>query len=803
MKRQRPTEFILPALVALLMAVAVLAGSAAAADPAEGLPVLRIVFEAPPQTDIESARQAVRSREGDPYEAALVQSDIAAISALGRYSRVVSRAEFAPGGVVLVYELRPLPEVRAVRFEGDTAYAEKELLELTRVTPGHAADPYKLKLDLESLRAFYREKGRLFASVEQTLEEDGEGREADVVYTIAAGPFLRIESVRFEGNTAISSKELRKFMYSVPPHRLGSFRPKRYDPVLLRSDIAVIREAFRRKGYLDATAGHEVTFDEAKERGYIVIRIRQGERYEVDSVAFEGATLFDDEDFLAIMETHAGGIFSREVLGRDILAIEQLYGRQGYIKVAISPETAFLRDEPRVRLTVRIDEGPVCFVNRVLIRGNWRTKDHVIRRDVFLLPGDRVDVDNVNKTERHLTNTGLFQSSSPETGERPVRVRFLDTTEEDRVDAVVEVSEGPMGYASLSAGYSSGGGFMGLLSLSLVNFDALDYPRHWRDLRVTDWQAFGGGGQSLTLSLSPGTVYRDYRISWLNPRVWDSPYHVGFDAYLHDYFWSGFFDTHRKGVALRAGRRLFEDFSVTLIPRVENVDITDVDAGAPPDAFAARGSHDRRSIEIILTYDRRDNIFLPTQGYTLSASIESAGTFLGGDVDIIRESFKAQKWWTVWEHPGWGKQVFSLGARVQAVDGTPRKDVPIFERFFLGGLGAVRGFRSSRAGPVDPGTGKHIGGEYFGVASAEYSVPVYRDITRAVAFLDAGVLEQSLSDFDSGSIRMSAGGGFRIRIPQLGMQEVPITLYLAFPIRKQSTDRLEAFSFNIGTGFAF
>ena len=805
MKRQQPAESILtgaiPILVTLLVAAAVLADSAFAADPAEGLPIHRILFDASPEADVERARQTVRSREGDPYRAAVVQDDLAALSALGRYSRVAARTEIAPQGVVLIYELRPLAAVRAVRFDGDTALPEKDLLEKTRVKPGDVADPYRLKLDLESLRAYYREKGYLFASVEQALADAEEDLETDVVYTIAAGPLLRIESVRFEGNEAISAKELRKLMYSVRPARPYWNRPSRYDPVLLRSDLGAIREAFRRKGYLDATVGHELTFDEAKERAYVIIRIRQGDRYEVESLAFEGATLFDDEALLATAETRAGGVFSPEVLDADILAIERLYGRQGYIKAVISPETTFLRDEPRVRLTLRIEEGPMCFVNRVLIRGNWRTKDHVIRRDVFLLPGEQVDVDNVEKTTRHLTNTGLFKSPSPERGEPAVRVHFLDTAKEDEVDIDIEVSEGPLGVAVLGASYGSGVGLVGDLKLSLVNFDALDYPKDWQDLR--HGQAFTGGGQALTLSLSPGTVYRDYRVSWFNPRVWDSPYHVGFDAYLHDYVWSGFFDTHRKGVALRVGRRFLEDFSVTLVPRVENVKISDVDAGAPPDAFAARGSHDRRSLEMVLSYDRRDNIFLPTKGHKLSASIESAGTFLGGDVDIFRETFEAQKWWTVWEHPGWGRQVFSLGARAAAVDATQKKDVPIFERFFLGGMGSVRGFRSQRAGPVDPATGKHVGGEYLGLMSAEYSVPVNRDFIRAVAFLDAGALEQSLSDFDSRSIRMAAGGGFHIRIPQLGMQKVPITLYLAFPIRKQSSDKLETFSFNFGTGFAF
>ena len=320
-------------------------------------------------------------------------------------------------------------------------------------------------------------------------------------------------------------------------------------------------------------------------------------------------------------------------------------------------------------------------------------------------------------------------------------------------------------------------------------------------------EAFSGDGQEFTISVSPGTIYNDYRLGWTNPSVWDSPYSVGFDLYLHDYDWSDFYTEQHVGGSVTVGRRFFNDLTVSLTPRCEWVTIKDLDDTAPADAVKEDGRHQVRSLALGVTYDRRNNLLLTSAGYRLSASAELVGTVFGGDVDAVRETFEARKWWTLYEARGWGqyflkgKHILNVGATAGAIEGTTADYVPIYERFFVGGLGSLRGFEARRIGPVDDVFHKQIGGQYMLMANAEYEIPIIGAYFRFVMFVDTGSL--GFTGGDMGDFRVGAGGGIRLRLPIPGFQRIPISLYLASPVLKRSYDQSEIFSFQMGTGFAF
>ena len=312
--------------------------------------------------------------------------------------------------------------------------------------------------------------------------------------------------------------------------------------------------------------------------------------------------------------------------------------------------------------------------------------------------------------------------------------------------------------------------------------------------------AFSGGGQTLNVSLTPGYDYQDYRLGWLNPAVWDTPYSVGFDVYARKTSWPEYYDEERVGGSFSVGRTFFRDLGVSLTPRSERVSISAVDANAPQEAKDAAGNYLRNSLGLAAAYDRRDNKFFTTSGYRVEASVEMAGTALGGDINLMRETIEGRRWWTVAEPEGWGKHVLSMGSRFGFLQRT-RGDIPIFERFFMGGLDSLRGFAVHRAGPVDAASGRQTGGDFLFLGSAEYEIPVVRDYVRAVAFVDTGSLGDKTPQF--GSLRVSAGGGFRLRIPVMGMQRVPVCFYVAKPIRSRPGDEEELVSYTVGTMFGF
>ena len=762
----------------------------------EGLEIRKIELDVPPAADLARFRETIRTHEGDAYDSRAIQDDISALYKLGGFADVRADTEPLDGGLRLIFRLRRIPKIREIRFHGNIVLSEKKLRELLQTRVGRPASPYLLKADVKTLRDHYHKRGYRFAEIRQETRSHDDG--VALLFHIEAGAKLRVEAVQFEGNDAVSDRELRKVMLWTKAWSLLD-RVGKFDPLLLSDDLAAAREVVRGKGYLDATVGHELLFDDAKQRLYIIVHIDQGPLYRLKQIEFQGTNVLQPDELRAVTKLQEGEPFSRNQLEQDLEALKALYGRNGYAKARIRAERMFSEDEPVLTLRFAVEEGPLCYVNKVMIRGNWRTKDHVIRRDVSLLPGDILNTDEIEKSERRLTNTGLFFQRDPELAfDTPVKIFTFDTEFENRRDVIVEVTEGGAGAVMLGAGWNSNIGLVGNISLTLRNFDALDYPTSWREF--ANGLAWTGGGQKLTLSLSPGLDYNDYRLGWFNPSVYDSPYATGFTLYLTDFSWAQYYDEGRRGVSFTVGRRFSDELSVALTPTLEDVDISNLATSAPPAAFAARGSHDRRTLALSVAYDKRDNFLMPTTGYKLAASTEMGGTLLGGDVDFMHERFEARRWWTVWNQPDRGKHVVTCGGEIGLLQSTGSGSVPIFDRLFIGGIGSLRGFQSRRVGPVDPTVLRQIGGEYMALFNVEYSAPLYNDYLRAVTFLDTGTLTRSASDLSMNNVRAAMGFGFLIKPPQF---QIPIGLYFAMPLKKKGHDKREAISFNIGTAFEF
>jgi len=769
------------------------------AEELAGRPIVEIRIEAPPTADLARIRAAIRTREGDAYDEESVRRDLRALLALGDIAPTTRvEPEATDGGVRLIFRVDLRPRVARIRLEsgGPLPVSESKIKERLGVREGSFADPYRLKVDLQSLRSLLREEGYAFAEVSQDVRPIEEG--VEVVYRIAAGHRVKLREVRFEGNQDIPERDLRAVMVSV--ERDWLFGARRFDPALIERDLDAIRETVRRRGFLDATVEHELRYDEDRRGARLIVRIRQGPLYRISRILVKGAQTIPTPEILGAMSLHEGDPFSRDALDRDIEAIRSLYGRRGYIRARIEPVPTVDETRPEVSLVLEIEENLLYHVRNVVIRGNRITKDHVIRRDVALAPGDVADASGLDDTVRRLRRTGLF-APSPESGKEAVRAEFLDTEEPGLADLLVEVVEGERGTVSVGLGWNSDLGAVGNLTLHLNNFDALDLPTGWRDF--ISGGAWLGGGQELTLSLSPGSEYSEYQFTWTEPRLMDSDYSLSLSAYLRNFFWEDHYHEARTGGSVTVGRRFGEYWRAALTGRVERVHVGHLSDNAPGDAVSARGGHWLHTLELSLAHDTRDDIFLTTSGHRVEGAVEMAGTILGGDVDYLRETIEARQWWTVFTQKNGLKHVVSVGGEVGLMQTTSSDSVPIFQRFFMGGLATPRGFEYRGAGPADPVFGEQIGGEYLALLGAEYEAPLYRDIVRGVVFVDTGALERSLADFGGDSVRLTTGVGLRIRLPAMGGVRVPITVYLAVPILDQPEDETQPFNVSIGTGFSF
>lgn len=782
------------------MVVLLLAGSVSA-QVFEGREIKRIEIETTPRLDPARIRQLMRTREGDIYRSRAIEEDIERLHREGRLVDVSIEPSQFEDGVKLIVRAKEPAVVTAVVFRGDLRVEKSDLLKRIQAVEGSYAYPYQLRLDAGAVKDYYREQGFAHADIRQELVAGPRG--VEVVYTIDAGPRRRLESVQFEGNTAFDESELRKTLGAVSPR--GIFTGGDFEEDMLRLDLDAVRQFYRGQGWLDATVGHRLRHDDTGQRLYLTISVREGPRYKVEAIHTRGNALFTRAEILDAIAQKAGGWYQPEQLEEDRRTVRDLYGEQGRLYATVQSRVIVDTEQHTARIHLDIEESHEVFVRQIRIHGNRRTQDRVIRRELEVHAGERVNTKSLDESVRHLKNTGLFQPKDPQRAAEPVRVRYQRTEDPQWADAVVEVEEGRLGDISLGFAFSSTEGLAGQFRIKHDNFDWADTPKSWRDLYSFD--AFAGGAQELTLSLSPGQRVSDYRLAWQNPSVYDSVYSGGFDLYWRDDEFRRYMES-RRGVRLNAGRRFFRDLQVTGGVTWEDIFIHDISEEAGNEVVAdireVRGHNEKRALSLRISYDKRDNFYWPSDGYRLDFQAELAGGALGGDVETVKEILNAHRYWTVWDQPKKGKHIFHLHGRLGFVQPTDfGGDVPIFERFFIGGLGSLRGFEYRGVGPVDDEFERHIGGKLYMVSNVEYYVPIKEDLLHMVGFVDAGKVDARASNLNLDQLRLSVGFGFRLRLPILASGQVPLIMDFGFPLLKEDTDNTSVFGFSMGTGFTF
>jgi outer membrane protein insertion porin family len=350
------------------------------------------------------------------------------------------------------------------------------------------------------------------------------------------------------------------------------------------------------------------------------------------------------------------------------------------------------------------------------------------------------------------------------------------------VDVNIDVSEGRTGRLMFGVGVNSDAGLIGSLVLQEDNFNLLRPPTSWED--VLNGQAWRGAGQSLRLEAVPGTQVSRYMATWQDPYFLRSDFSLGLSGYYFNRYYESWTET-RMGGRASLGYVLDRYWSTSASLRLEDVEITDVPAGAPTDLTSVAGSNFLSTGSVGLAYDARDNSFFPTRGNYVNLTYEQAF----GDFNYPKADLTASQYFTTYERPdGFGKHILSFTGQV----GFTGNQTPIFERFFAGGYSSFRGFYFRGVSPVQ--NGYRVGGDFMLLGSAEYMVPLTaNDNIRAVVFSDFGTVEPDvrLDDF-----RLTAGFGFRVTIPAMG--PAPLAFDFAWPIMKEDYDRLRVFSFYVG-----
>ena len=727
----------------------------------------------------------VKTRPGNPYNEEVVRADEQRLLKTRRFDNVVVEKTQTDKGIIVTFKVTERPRVQMLQFEGNKSIKESQLRKLVTFGTGDPADMFQIAAGARAIESHYRSEGYRYVKV--TTDRSALTRQRRVIYRIVEGPKAHIRKVHFEGNRSFGGRRLNGVVKS--RSRLWPIRAGVLDIETVERDVIDLQNFYRGEGFLDVDVAWKAADSPDKRKVDLTFVIDEGPRYRIRKTLFEGATVFAGEELRRSLNLVRGEFYDGETLRRDTKKLHDLYGEIGYIDVQVTVQTRYVapnqpvpdwyRPAPGERpafvdLVYTVVEFQQFRVGRIDVRGNTVTKMKVIRRELRLSPGQFYNTVAVAESRRRLEETGLFSEVTiTPYGDDP-NVRH----------AVVQIKEANTAQFLIGAGISSNAGLLGNVSLTERNFDI----SNWHGRR--GGRLFRGGGQVFSISAEPGTEFMRFVVSWREPYLMGKPYSLGTKAFM---FTSDreTWDETRYGAVVSLGKRFKNRWYGEIAGRVEGVEVASLSSTAPPDVVSDRGTSLLTGIKGTIVRDRTDSRWLPSKGDRVSFSYEQ----VVGDYNFGRANADYRRYCTV--HMDSLDRKHILAGRVAG--GGIIGDAPVFERFYGGGLGSIRGFQYRGVSPRQGAAKEVVGGEFMVFVGGEYTFPLVGKNLRGVVFLDTGTVEDS---FGVSDYRASAGVGIRIHMPFFGpLRPVPLTLDFGFPLKKASGDDTELVSFSFGWVF--
>jgi outer membrane protein insertion porin family len=723
--------------------------------------------------DRESVLAYLSLKEGDEFDRMAVSEDVKRLQKTGRFSFVEASVKEVPGGFELIYRIEAKSRIRSLRIRGADEIGNKDVRELIELGVGDLVDDDTLAVKTLAVREKYRERYYPEASVTWDLEIDEETGLADVSITVDAGDKARVRKILFSGNTVFSDGDLRDMMQQKGTRWYSWITGGgEYEPDKLALDLSTIRQAYLDKGYLDAYAGPPEISDGGKGRINLLIPVVEGQLYEIRDIDLSGVTIFDSDTVFREITLKPGDVASVAEIRKAAGHVRDYYGRRGYIDTRVRPVQQTEPEKALLDLDFTVSEGNLAYIRDVRIKGNTRTKDKVIRRELTVYPGDIFNEVKVRTSERRLWNLGYF-SYVTHTRESTLKPDYYDVT--------YEVEEKRTGQFMVGAGFSSVDDLLTFIEISQGNFNLLGWP------------SFTGGGQKLKLRLQLGTERTDAEVSFVEPWLFNRKLALGVDFFRHDRrFLSDDYDQKNLGSSISLSRAVSPYDRLTLKYGLERVEIYDVEDTASEAIKKEEGKRTKSAVTLTLRHDTRHlmpgNVFVATSGNRSSISAMLAGGFLGGSTDIYMFEGRTSQY-----IPLWFGHVLNIRGWLAVVDSYNGLDeVPIFERLFLGGARTMRGFKYRDVGPKDD-EGEPLGGNTAAYLSAEYYIPITR-MLRFATYYDVGMVWDKAYYMNS-DINSDVGIGLRLDMPGF-----PLRLDYAWPIEADEYNDKPSgrFSFLIG-----
>ena len=672
---------------------------------------------------------------------------------------------FIGDGVYLLIQVQEFSRLEKIEYVGNDELDNDDLDKKVNITKGQIISPQDINKYIKIIKKAYEEEGYLQAEVTpEVIESTDSTAKGRVILklTITEGNDARIREVQFFGNKFFEDGDLESELPDVNTTtwwkfwRTGKLEKKKYDEAKQKLILF-----YKKNGFRDAELiTDSIVFSENKEDIILKLFVFEGPQYKIGTVQWEGNTVFRTEALTERLGFQPGEVYDMEKFEQNLRAnqdqtdVASMYLDNGYLTVQIDPEEQKVGDDV-INVVIHIRERNQFKIAGVEIRGNTKTQERVIRRELYVRPGDYFSRSNIIRSIRQLSVLNYFnpEKIKPDT-------KFVD---DKNVDVVLDVEEKSSDTFNASVGYSGAFGATGALGLTFNNFDISE-------------PFSGGGGQVLNFDwqFGEGSRYRTFSVSFREPWLYDTPTSLGFSLYdtKQDYY--AFI--HQQGGTISLGRRFkFPDdyFSATWTFRFQNADVSNVGSSY----YYQEGKSSQLSISQVIQRNSVNSPLFPTQGSNISLFTEIAGApLLAGTARYNKHLFSID-----WYMPVANSSRIALyfGSQYGAIFpySSNSKDVPILESFNMGGTGLgqiatipLRGYEDRSIGPVnefDQYLPAHAMAKY--TAELRFNVALNPIPIYFLAFAEAGNTWENVAKSEIFDLKRSAGLGARLLINPIGL----------------------------------
>lgn len=717
----------------------------------------------------EAVYEKIATRKGIMLDNYLLAEDIKRIYELKHFESVEAHRERIKGKNTLVFIVREKPIIKEIVIEGNEELDDDEIKEKLKSREFTILDINTLKNDVVALQELYEEKGFFLANVDYDLRKiDDEN--IQLKFKISEFDKVQVKKITLLGNERFSDKEIKSILFTREEDTMsflnGSGNFKEFN---FKTDLERIKFFYQTKGHLQVNVSSpEVTVSPDKRWIFITVKIVEGPEFTVNDIFFNGEVLFTQDELNEKLKLKVGMSYAEDKLREDVRKLTELYQDEGYAFANVLRNIEIVPGETKVNIRYSFEKGNIAYFGKIKIKGNSRTRDKVIRRELRILEGVKYSGSKLRISKENVNRLGFFEPQS-------VIFNTVPSDEDPNVlDVEIQVKERNTGQISLGAGYSTANGGFIQGSIAQNNFRGL--------------------GQNLRLSFNQAKNNSNFSFSFTEPYFLDSRWTAGFDIFRQTNQIRADQEFERRGFDVRLGHpigeytRAFVTYKWIDTKTGEIVDST-VDPGTENGVASI--------IEGAVITDTRNNRFEPSRGKFLSFSTEYAG--IGFDQKWIKSELDFRYYTKVWE---------DLVLRYRFNTGRVFRngqEVPRNTRFFLGGPRNLRGYGVAAVSPEQVGTNNqtgeqqvfNIGGLAQAFTTIEFEHPLIREAgIKWVVFADGGNVFNEYIGEDGTKFFYDYGFGFRWFSP-IGV----LRFEFGYPVNPEEDDDSSQFFFDIGQLF--